>query len=222
MGYNECYVTLFTELTSTFIAPHRQKLLGYIVVHGLPAKRVICPRVLHVIGASESVLVPHFFGIPPGTRVPVFRIEPAQETYVLIGMYLHDIQKVGIALTGRRLKPCRDVGDDMCAANGRILDLGRWHLSMRTVSVSITTTTATASPSTMGRIIQLLLLETMERGWGINLGRRTGDRGRVVTRCATGCVSGPWNIHVSGGHHHLLHQQLLLLVELCIDRGELL
>jgi hypothetical protein len=185
-------------------------------VHGLPAKWVIRPLVLHVIGTSESILVPHFFVITHDTRVPIFHIKPSQETYILIGIYLDNIREVWIALMGTWLKPCRDVGDDTSPTNGRILDLGRWHLPTPTLSAPIMTTTATALPSTTGRIIWLLLLETLERGWGIYLGRRMGDRGRVVSPYSTGCDFGPRNISVGGEHLHLLHQQLLLVVELFI------
>ncbi len=54
---------------------------------------------------------------------------------------------------------------------------------------------------------------------GINLGWGTGDcsnHSRVVNSCSTGCNSGPWDIGVGGEHCHLLHQRLLLLVELFI------
>ncbi len=127
----------------------------------------------------------------------VFHIKPAQETYVLVGIYLQDIQEVGIAVRVMRLKPCRVVGDDAGATNCRILDLGRWHLSTSMVVPTLTTTITSAS-STMGRIIRLLLLETLKRGWGINLGWRTGNCGGVVIPCSTGCDSGPWDIGVGG------------------------
>ncbi len=69
-----------------------------------------------------------------------------------------------------RLKPCRDVGDDAGAANNRILDLGRWYLSMSTAASTLTITTTSASSAT-GRIIRLLLLlEILKQGWGIILG----------------------------------------------------
>ncbi len=120
-----------------------------------------------------------------------------------------------------RLKPCRDVGDDAGATNGRILDFGRWHLSTSTAAPTLTTMTTSLS-STTERIIRLLLLETLEWGWGINLGWQMGDRGGLVILCSTGCDSGPRDIGVGGEHRHLLHQQLLLLVKLFIVQGKLL
>jgi hypothetical protein len=80
----------------------------------------------------------------------------------------------------------------------------------------------TSLSSTTERIIRLLLLETLEWGWGINLGWQMGDRGGLVILCSTGCDSGPRDIGVGGEHRHLLHQQLLLLVKLFIVQGKLL
>ena len=176
---------------------------------------MIHPLVLHVFGASESVLVAHLFVYACGTCVSVFHIKPAQETFVLVSVYLHDVQEVGLALTLVRLKPCGDVGDDVGFTNGRILDLGRWHLSMSTAVPTLTTTTSSAS-STTGRIIRLLLLETLKQRWGINLGWGMGDCSGVVGPCSTGCNFGPWDIGVGGEHRHLRHQHLLLLVELFV------
>ena len=106
--------------------PTTSKVAGiHSIVNGLPAKWMICLLVLHVIGASESLLVAHLFVSARDTHVSVFHIKPTQETHVLVSIYYHNIQEVGIALTGRGLKPCRDVGDDAGVTNGRILDLGR-------------------------------------------------------------------------------------------------
>ena len=106
-------------------------------MHAFPAERMIHPLVLHVIGASEFVLVAHLFVDAHGTRVSVFHIKPTQETYVLVGMYLHNVWKRGVALTGVRLKPCRDVGDGAGPTNGWILDLGRLHLSTSTAAPTL-------------------------------------------------------------------------------------
>ena len=60
-------------------------------MHAFPAEWMIHLLVLHEIGARESVLVAHLFVGTRGTHVSVFHIKPAQETYNLVGTYLHNV-----------------------------------------------------------------------------------------------------------------------------------
>ena len=138
-------------------------------MHAFLAERMSRTLVIHVIGASEFVLVAHLFVDARGTRVSVFHIKPVQKTYVLVGMYIHNVRELGAALMGVRLKLCGDIGDGAGATYGGILDLGRLHLSTSAAASTLATTTTTSASSTTGRIIRLLL-ETLKRGWGINLG----------------------------------------------------
>jgi hypothetical protein len=42
-------------------------------VHGFPAEGVVCALVLHIIGASEAILVALLFPVAHGTPVPIFK-----------------------------------------------------------------------------------------------------------------------------------------------------
>jgi hypothetical protein len=52
---------------------------------------MICARVFHVIGTSETILMSWLFAVAHGDRVPIFHIKSAREAHVLIGKHFEDI-----------------------------------------------------------------------------------------------------------------------------------
>jgi hypothetical protein len=172
---------------------------------------MICALVFHVIGTSETILMSWLFAVARGAHVPIFHIKAAREAHVLIGERFDDVGEIWVLLPERWLDARGDVRDDASVTN--VWDGGghrgaATYVSAFAMSTAVVTT-PTASSTTLRRI-EGLLPETME-GWrGIDLGRRGHIR---IVACRGG---------ICHEHCHLLHQCLLLLMELCIVSGELL
>ncbi len=162
--------------------------------------------VFHVVGTSETILMARLF-VARGTRVPIFHIKTAQVAHILIGIFFDDVGETRVTL--RRIDSCGDVWDvGPHIRNGR----RHWDSTTPATACAVHTSTATASFAMTIAAMRVvgLLLETMEWGRGVDLGRQ-GHIRIVVCRGGIRCE-----------HGHLLHQQLLLLMELRIVSGELL
>ncbi len=147
------------------------------------------------------------FLVARGTCVPIFHIKTAQVAHILIGIRFDDVGEMQVTL--RRIDSRGDVRDV-----GPHLRNGRRHQGSTTPTTACTACTSTTTASSAVTIAAMrvvgLLLEPMEWGWGIDLGRR----GRI---CIVACHGS-----ICCEHGHLLHQQLLLLMELRVVSGELL
>ena len=107
-------------------APNRH-ILGYIVC-ALPCN-MIRSFIFQVVGVRKTILVPGLFVGASCTGVPIFDVEDAQETHILVGPMFHNVQVMGV-LNLSRLHSRWNVGDHLirwwsAGANG---ERGREHL----------------------------------------------------------------------------------------------
>jgi hypothetical protein len=169
---------------------------------------MICTRIFHVIGTGETILMSRLFAVAHGARVPIFHIKSTHVAHVLIGKRFDNVGVFWILLLERWMDTLGNVQDHAGIWDG----WRHWGATTSTAAFAAgtsATTTSTAS-STLSRRIVGLLLKTVKRGRGIDLGRR----GHI---CIVLCRGG-----ICHEQYHLLHQCLLLLMELLIVSGELL
>ncbi len=153
---------------------------------------MICARVFHVIGTSETILMSWLFAVARGNRVLIFHIKSAREAHVLIGKRFEDIGVFPILLLERWMDARGDVWDHASIWDGRRHRGAATSTTAFAMSTSAATTSTTSSTS-LRRIVGLLL-KTVERGRGIDLGRR--EHIRIVS-----CRGG-----ICREQCHLLHQ----------------
>ncbi len=162
-------------------------------MHCLLAEGMIHALVFHVVGMSETILMARLFLVARGTRVPIFHIKSAQVAHILIGIRFDDVGEIRVTLPGRWIGSRGDIWDV-----GPHIQNGRRHrgsMTPTTVCVARTSTATASSAATIAaRRVVGLLMEPMEWGWGVELGRR-GHIGIVACHGGICCE-----------HGHLLHQ----------------
>jgi hypothetical protein len=130
--------------------------------------------------------------VASGACVPIFHIKSARVAHVLIGERFDDVGVFWILLLERWMDARRDVQD-----HAGVWD-GQRHRGAATstagFAASTSTTTTSTALSTPSRRIVGLLLKTVWRGWGIDLGRQ--GHIRIVSCCGGICHE----------QCHLLHQ----------------
>ncbi len=123
-------------------------------MHGFATKLVVCPLVLHVVGACEGIHVAWLLSVACGTGVPIFHIKTARETDVLIGPIFCDVGISGLLLlllsrlvAGWDIRyggQLIDVGDHLVCSNVRHGSSGT--TAPTNVSATASTTSATVAP----------------------------------------------------------------------------
>jgi hypothetical protein len=163
--------------------------------------------VFHVVGTSKTILMARLFLVARGTRVPIFHIKTAGVAHILIGICFDDVGETRVTL--RWIDSRGDVRDV-----GPHIRIGRRHRGSMTPATACAARMSTMTASSAATIAVMrvvgLLLEPMEWGRGIDLGRQ----GHIhIVACCGG---------IRCEHGHLLHQRLLLLMEPRIVSGMLL
>ncbi len=154
---------------------------------------MICAHIFHVIGTSEIVLMTKLFAVACGACVPIFHIKSAREAHILIGERVDDVGEFQGSLLERWMDTRGDVRDDASVNN--IWDVGGHQGTVTfaaAFAMSMSTATMSTTLSTSSKRIVGLLLETVEGGRGIDLGRQ----GHIVVCCGGICCE----------YCHLLHQ----------------
>ncbi len=170
---------------------------------------MICALIFHVVGTSKTILMAWLFLVARSTCVPIFHIKTTQVAHILIGIRFDNVGEIWVTLLGRWIGSRGDVRDV-----GPYIQNGRRHRGSTTPATACAACTSTATASSAATIATIrvvgLLLEPMEWGRGIDLGRRGHIR---IVPCRGG---------ICCEHGHLLHQRLLLLMELHLVSGKLL
>jgi hypothetical protein len=124
--------------------------------------------IFHVIGMRESVLMARFLFVACGTHVPIFNVESAHVTHVLVCKKIDDVGEPLVSLG--RIKSRRDVRDHI---EGQWNYRRHWDTTTATTMCMACTSAAAVSSTTTisARMVEWLLLVTWDRRRGVDLRR---------------------------------------------------